>query len=167
MAVKLRSAVGIALIWVATVAGVAATAWVAIDRAGRDLTSASAGASVLPPASVGTAVATTTPRGGPSRTDQTPDPSESTTSGTAPGSTTPRDRSVSVAGGQVSVRCTGATILLRIAQPDNGWRVDVDTAGRHEVDVRFRRGAEDAGPGTHVTAVCASGTPTFKVENKS
>ena len=38
MVVKLRSSAGIALIWVATVAGVSATAWFAIDQAGRDLT---------------------------------------------------------------------------------------------------------------------------------
>ena len=38
MVVKLRSAVGVAMIWLATVAGVSATAWVAIDRAGRDIT---------------------------------------------------------------------------------------------------------------------------------
>jgi len=72
---------------------------------------------------------------------------------------------VSVTGGQVSVRCTGASILLRIAQPDNGWRVEVDNAGPNQVHVIFRRGDEEEGGGTHVTAVCATGIPAFTVAN--
>jgi hypothetical protein len=70
---------------------------------------------------------------------------------------------VSVTGGQVSVRCTGASILLRIAQPDNGWRVEVDNAGPDQVHVTFRSGDEEEGGGTQVTAVCAMGTPAFTV----
>ena len=38
MVINLRSASGIAAIWLAAVVGVSATAWVAIDRAGRDIT---------------------------------------------------------------------------------------------------------------------------------
>jgi hypothetical protein len=63
------------------------------------------------------------------------------------------------------VRCTGNTVLLRIAQPDNGWRVEVDKSAPAAVTVSFQRGEEDAGGGTRVTAVCSSGTPAFKVAN--
>jgi len=163
MVLKLRSAVGIAMIWLAAVAGVSATAWFAIDRAGSDITGG--GVSSLSSLPTTTAVATTTPGGGPPPTNGTGQPSAST-SGPA-GSTTPRDRSVSVAGGQVLVRCTGATILLRIAQPDNGWQVDVDSSGPREVELGFKRDAEDSGRGTQVKAVCANGTPAFTVENKN
>jgi len=180
MVVKLRFAVGVAMIWVVAVAGVSVTAWLAIDRAGRDITGPSV--SALPPASIGTAVATTTPGSVPTRTHATPVPSASTTSAnptrspspaqpsdspTAPASsTTLRDRTVTVTGGQVSVRCTGATIQLRIAQPSNGWRVEVERSGPVEVEVGFQLGDnEDAGK-TNVKAVCSAGTPVFTVENE-
>lgn len=64
------------------------------------------------------------------------------------------------------MRCTGATILLRIAQPDNGWR-EVHSSGPAEVDLSFRLGDDDSEGGTRVKAVCATGTPAFKVANKS
>ena len=50
MRVKLRFVLGVAVIWLAAVAGVSATAWLAIDRAGRDVTSATD--SALRPASI-------------------------------------------------------------------------------------------------------------------
>jgi len=174
MVVKVRFAVGVAMIWVVAVAGVSVTAWVAIDRAGRDITGPSA--SALPPAFIGTALATTTPSSAPPRTHATVVPTPSRTSAnptrspspthspTAP--TIPRDRTVTVTGGQVSVRCTGATIQLRIAQPSNGWRVEVERSGPVEVEVGFQLGDnEDAGK-THVIAVCSAGTPVFTVENE-
>jgi hypothetical protein len=81
-------------------------------------------------------------------------------------STPPRDRGFSIVGGQVSVRCTGATLLLRIAQPDDGWRVEVNESAPDEVEVRFQRVDDNAGSGTRVTAVCSTGTPAFRVDNK-
>ncbi len=200
MVVKLRYGVGVAMIWLAAVAGVSVTAWVAIDRAGRDLTGANL--SSLRPASGRAPVVTTTPGSRPTPSEATPEPSAtpqppstpepspapepssapapsatrphspvpspSGPSQTSPlSSTTPQDRSVSVAGGQVSVRCTGATILLRIAQPDNGWRVEVGKSGPDEVEVTFRFGADGAGGQTQVTALCAAGTPAFRVESQS
>jgi len=183
MVVKLRSAVGIAMIWLVTVACVSATAWFAIDRAGRDLTGARVSTlSSLPRV---TAVGTTS-GDGPSPTDVTPQPSaspspsasasQSASAGSPQPSASPaatagspsqQDRSVSVVGGQVTARCTDATIVLRIAQPDNGWRVEVDTSGPQAVDLSFQPGADDSGQGTDVKAVCASGVPTFTVQSKS
>jgi len=154
MALNVRTSAGIALIWVATVAGVSATAWFAIDRAGQNLTSDGVNAV---PRSVGT-VQPTGPASGP-------------TSAT-PGPTTPRDRSASVTGGQVSVRCTGTTIVLRVAQPENGWRVNVESSGPQEVDLSFGRGLEDTENGdgdalqkTEVRAVCSGGSPKITVED--
>jgi hypothetical protein len=54
-------------------------------------------------------------------------------------STISRDRTVKVAGAQVSVRRTGATVLIRIVQPDNGWRMEVDTSSPEEFNMSFRR----------------------------
>ena len=178
MVMKMRTVVGVAAIWVATVACVSATAWVAIDRAGRDLTGGVA--SSLPPVTMGSALVTTTPQISPSRTNVTPAPSDTpqpsdtpepsakpAPSATAKPSTTSRDRTFSVEGGQVSVRCTDATIRLRIAQPDNGWRVEVEKAGPEEVNVIFRRGdSEDLG-GSRLTAVCKAGTATIQAETEN
>lgn len=162
---KLPPALAVAMVWLATVAGVSATAWVAIDRAGRDVTGGAV--SPLLPASVGTAVAGPTPSGGPSPTGRTTQPPKSATAATPTSSTTPRDRTVNVAGGQVSVRCTGAAILLRIAQPDNGWRVEVRSSGPAKVNLVFRSGTDDVGTERALTAVCTRGTPTFSVAHDS
>jgi hypothetical protein len=181
MVMKMRSAIGIATIWLAAVAGVSVTAWVAIDRAGRDITGGVV--SSLPPVTLGPVPGTTTPGGGSSRTDATPETSATTgtPAPTAPSATpepfatqepsatepatTPRDRTFSVTGGQVSVRCTGSTIRLRIAQPDNGWRVEVEQAGPEEVHVIFSRGDDE--DEAQVAAVCASGNPVLRVEEES
>ena len=40
-----------------------------------------------------------------------------------------------------------------------------DAVQAAEIEVSFQRGDDDAGSVTHVTAVCATGTPAFKVEN--
>jgi len=178
MVLKVRSAIGVGMIWLATVAGVSVTAWVAIDRAGRDVTAAAV--SSLPPATVSAAVATTTPSRS-LRTNASPEPAPSDTSkpatpgppaatGTAaiPNSASAlRDRTLSIAGGQVSVRCSGATIQLRIAQPENGWRVEVEQSGPAKVEVTFARGEDEEGAGTRVTAICSAGHPTFKVGDHS
>ena len=70
-------------------------------------------------------------------------------------------------GGQVSVRCTGAVITLRIAQPDNGWRVEVGGSGSVKVEVTFQQGDAEGGAQAHLEAVCSRGTPVFTVDSSS
>ncbi|NMM22974.1 MAG: hypothetical protein HHJ11_05690 [Phycicoccus sp.] len=82
-------------------------------------------------------------------------------------STPVRDRTVTVAGGQVSVRCIGSALTLRIAQPDNGWRVELDRSDSGDVQVTFKGGDGEAAYETQVTATCSAGTPVFKVESNS
>jgi len=209
---KLRATVGVAMIWLLTVAGVSATAWFAVDRAGHGLTGGAGSLSSLsaatargrtprnsaPPTagaghSSGSPSGPSGPSGSPSKASgsgseptrsasgsassasgasDTPSsasgsPSSAPGSPSGPaGSTTPRDRTVGVPGGQVSVRCTGATILLRIAQPDNGWRVEVGASGPQQVAVTFQRGDESPGGETKVGAVCANGAPAITVDTK-
>ena len=186
----LRSGVAIAAIWIVAVTGVSATAWVAIDRAGRDLTNSSL--TTLPP------VPLLTPNLGGEQGHRAQSPQPSTTTNpsrpqtpatSAAGATAPagpprsvptthatvpqpvitaptaQDRSINVNGGLVSASCTGATITLRDAQPDNDWRVQVDTSGGRQVVVTFHTGEEDQSSGTQVSAVCAGGTPAFTVTN--
>jgi len=182
MVVNVRSAVSVGLIWLAAVAGVSGTAWIAIDRAGRDITNGSV--SSLSPLTVVNAPAATTPGSGASSTEVTtsptakptkpepsptlrstvsPIPSASPTSAPAPSPTPARDGTFHATGGQITVRCTGGTIQLRIAQPDDTWRVEVGSVGPQEVHVTFMRGGEEGVVGTQVTAVCAGGAPVFRV----
>jgi len=57
--------------------------------------------------------------------------------------------------------------VLRIAQPGDGWRVEVGESTPTRVVVGFRRGNEENGVETKVTAVCASGTPSFSAASDS
>jgi hypothetical protein len=179
-----RSAVGVAMIWLAAVAGVSGTAWIAIDRAGRDITDGSvsslsqltvvnAPAATTPGIGATSTEVTTSPTAKPERST-TPEPSATRRSPVAPapsaavpGPTSARDGTFRATGGQVTVRCTGGTIRLRIAQPDDTWRVEVGSAGPQEVHVTFMRGGEEGGVGTQVTAVCAGGAPAFRVASDS
>ena len=189
MVTGLRSAVGIAAIWVVAVAGVSATAWVAIDRAGSDLTSSSL--TMLPPVplltpALGGGQGSTAPNPQPSPTTKLSGPQTSatrsaiaTTPAGTPGAVptpaavprpvatqpTAQGRSINVNGGLVSAACTGATITLRIAQPDNDWRVHVEASGGRQIVVTFRTGDEDQQSGTQVSAVCTNGAPGFTVTN--
>jgi hypothetical protein len=189
MVINLRSAGGIAAIWLAAVVGVSATAWVAIDRAGRDITNVNiktmAPAPIITPTidrqPTGTSLtsATSTLSVAPppaSRPSSLTNPAPATTSkptptpaGTATGrqvkppGPTPQDRTIGVAGGLVSVRCTGTAIVLRIAQPEYDWRAHVDTPTAGQIVVSFRMGDEESQRMTQVTAVCTKGSPAFTV----
>ena len=156
MATKVRSSVAIAMIWLATVAGVSATAWFAIDRAGRSITGVDVSSLHVP--SGATASRTAPPTAPPTA------PSGSSPSSPPPSSSY-RDQSVSLPGGQVSVRCTGAAVQLRIAQPANGWRVEVNASGPAQVDLEFKNGDDDSGREARVTAVCKAGAPEFSVQD--
>lgn len=169
-----RSAIIAAVIWLTAVATVSATAWVAIDRAGRDITNADVSAlstalttptrasEPMPTASTPSASATPKP-------SATPTPSAPPTPSATPRHTTPTavtDRTINVDGGQVSVRCTGTVITLQSAQPENEWRVHVETSTTQVIEVAFRKGDEEDGTRTtRVTALCTNGTPSFKVSN--
>jgi hypothetical protein len=190
MVINLRSASGIAAIWLAAVVGVSATAWVAIDRAGRDITnvniktmapapiipptiaprptstppmpSATARRSVAPPpATRPSSLTTPAPAPTPAPTPTpTPPRTASARHGRTPGPT-PQDRAIRVTGGLVSVRCTGTAIRLRIAQPEFEWRVHVDSPRSGLIVVTFGMGDEESQLRTQVTAVCTKGAPVF------
>jgi len=178
-----RSALLAATIWLTAVVGVSATAWVAIDRAGNDITnadvSALAPAPLSPPTNSQPAPTTVTPSPTttlkPRATSPTTTPSATPIPSPAPRrradprppvAAVAKDRTVSVAGGQVTARCTGATIRLRSAQPENGWRAHVDSFTSRLIVVTFRTGEEEEQHSTHVTAMCVDGTPTFNAGNR-
>jgi len=194
MVVIPRSTIAMAAIWFVAVAGVSATAWFAIDRAGRDLTSVStlAPAPLITPAQEAvptktrakpkpTATTKPTTAADPSPTHGHPSipvpvalptpvapPAETGTPRPAPpaqpsppAQPTAQDKTISVNGGLISVRCTGEVIALRVAQPDNQWRVMVDTSLPGQISVTFTSGGEENQQRTLVIAVCTNGTPVF------
>ena len=179
MVISLRSAVGIATIWLAAVAGVSATAWFAIDRAGRDITNVSV--TTLPPGPLNpptmatepqkTTVTPTTSATAPPAATPAPSPAPAPTGAAepapspAPVAPKPRDLTIRVEGGVFTVRCTGADIGLRSAQPQNDWQVHVDTPSSGQIVVSFRTGDDEERRSTKVTAVCTDGTPVFSVSN--
>jgi len=65
------------------------------------------------------------------------------------------------------VRCIGSELTLRIAQPNNGWRVELDRSDSGDVQVTFKSGDGEASPETQVKATCPAGTPVFTVDSKS
>ena len=194
MVITRRSASGMAAIWLAAVIGVSATAWVAIDRAGRDLTNDIVKTMPATPVIIGTTapqpsetsprpsatrtpVATGKPSVKPKPAPAVVNPGTPGTPGTpatpapraptsiAPPGPTPQDRTRVVLGGRVSVRCTGTSIALRFAQPEFGWRVQVDTFTVVTIKVSFRTGDEESQRTTQVTAACPEGVPAFEVSN--
>lgn len=182
MVISLRSAAGIATIWVVAIGGVSATAWIAIDRAGRDITNAGVNSLAPPPLSAPSALEPTitrqTPTSAepPARSVAAPPPAapapstrpssraprHSPTSETTP-APAPQVRTASAPGGQVTVRCLGSRIQLQVAQPENEWRVRVEDSEPGRVVVSFTQGDDDESHGTRVTATCNRGTPDFNI----
>jgi hypothetical protein len=168
--------------WLAVVSVTSAVAWLAIDHAGREVVSSPSvgldrvtGALQPVPAPVpggpGTPGAPT--RTGPTRTGSTPagpgrhrgrpgptarpEPGGSSTDGSTTGARI--DRTVSVQGGQVVVRCQGTAISLRLAQPANGWQVQTHDLGPDHIEVSF--GSRSGQGEIDVRARCQDGVPVF------
>lgn len=170
-----RSVIGMVAIWVVAIAAASATAWVAIDRAGRDITDANvnslAPAALSTPTPLAPTVTEPTPiaTDGPAPSVAAP-PSPSTTPGSqaprkataTPG--TPQVRTVSVTGGHITVRCIGSRIQLQVAQPENEWRVHVEDTESGRVSVSFSKGDDEESNRTEVKAACSRGVPDFDVK---
>ena len=172
-------------LWLVAVASVAAIAWLAIDAAGRQVTSVQVAAS-LPSAGSGTPTQTpsagsTTDGGGapasasPTTIPATPaktqvkkgapasTPTSASTSSGAPSvarSGPVVAGSYTTAAGRVRVTCRGRTITLDggYAQPAPGWSVRVQSGGPMQVQVVFELGDQQA---LLVVGVCADGRPQF------
>jgi hypothetical protein len=167
-----RSVVLGVLAWTLVVAAVSGVAWLAIDRAGREVlgpTSLPGAGAAAGPTTVGSGPgpspdASRSP-GGASPTP-TPDPTRSPT-GTSeaspsasgqPAGPGARTRTVSVDGGRFAVTCEGRRVSLRYATPQEGWKVEVSDEGPEKVEVHFvqRSGGEGE---CEYTARCEGGSP--------
>ena len=114
--------------------------------------------------------ASTTPSATPTQTPSTQPPSAQTPSDQPPSAQPPSAQappSVSRTWqgdvGLLSARCRGGVISLVAAQPDAGFAVDVVDRGPARLEVTFNGREEASGKGSHVTANCVSGVPTFQV----
>jgi hypothetical protein len=104
---------------------------------------------IPPPTTTVTAAAGNSVAPTPTTTVARADRSVAATTAAAPPST------FSVRGGVVTVGCSGATIRLASASPNDGYRLDVRENGPARVDVGFVGHDDDSS----ITLVCTNGTP--------
>jgi len=166
--------------WIAVVIAGSALTWLAINRAGDQVSSAGDTEATqpvvvgrvdappsAPPSRKPTADATAKPS--PSATSSrtaAPAPTPSPTPRAAP--STPRapapsrseTRTWTGTAGFVTVSCTGSVARLQAASPNDGWSVERgDEAGDH-VEVKFERDGVEV----QVQALCVGGVPQFRAE---
>ncbi len=169
--------------WVVVVIAGSALTWVAIDRAGSQVTGNPDPAETQP-AVVGTLgsapTRTHSPKDGPSATStapasprRTPSRTPSPTAGaTRPDATSPsktaasspvqtETRTWSGAAGSVTVACNGRTAQVRGTFPSDGWHVEVGHSSGSEVEVTFKKDQAEV----QVQATCVAGVPRFRVES--
>jgi hypothetical protein len=145
--------------WLAVVAVGSALVWAVISRAGEELTTTS-GPRV-------SAVGDPTPGAthSPERT-HSPTDGSSASPESQPGTldAVPQRRTWQGTGGYVVVVCTGPTISLAAAQPDAGFRVEVDERGPVEVRVEFEEQVEEERK-SEVRGTCVDGLPVLQVDS--
>lgn len=166
--------------WLAVVVAGSALTWVAINRAGDQVTGGSDVATTQPGlvSTLGSApTASTTPSVGPtgphatastSRTPTSPRPTQLATPRPTPSA--PRTsatvahsetRTWTGTAGFVTVSCSGRQARLKGASPGDGWSYEVGDASGDSVEVKFERGETEV----QVHATCPGGTPEFQVES--
>ena len=141
--------------WIAVVIAGSALTWVAIDRAGQQV-SGEPSAAQTQPIMIGTIL--------PPATDTTIQSRTSTpTAPTAPiaSSASTATRTWSDAAGTVTVSCTSQTARLMGTSPSDGWHVDVSDSSGDEVKVKFKNEKSKI----QVKATCSGGVPRFQVES--
>lgn len=136
-----------AVLWLAVVAVTSALAWVAIGRSGREL------AAIDTP--------TTAAPNLPSGAGSTPGPSAPTStasaSPSAPSATGGTQRTLTTAGGRVTVRCRGASLEFRAAMPADGWAIQGPNLEDNALELKF---VADDGREIEVSGTCRAGEPT-------
>lgn len=161
--------------WVAIVLAGSGLTWVAIDRAGQQVTDGSSGLATEPAVVSTVGVAPSMPASSDPAKTTSPAPTTSgATPSTPPSSPTKRattrppapppartvTRTWSGAPGSVTVACTGVVGVLRGATPVDGWVVERNDEPEDEVEVKFEKGEVEI----KVKATCVGGVPKFRVE---
>lgn len=165
--------------WVAVVIAGSALTWVAIDRAGKQVTGGPQAAATQPVV-VGTVGPAPTTRSTTHR--PTPKPSASAGHATAPATTQTQSaqpgttsstspppavrtvtRTWSGTAGTVTVTCTGRTVRFKSASPNDGWSFERGDASGDAIEVRFESGETEV----QIRATCLGGVPQFHVQTGS
>ena len=171
--------------WVAVVIAGSGLTWIAIERAGDQVTATpeSAGAT-RPPVlgTVGPAPTAAVPSRTPSKPAPTaPTPAAPTRSATsaAPSKPTTRPsaqqpsqpapspavrtqvRTWSGSAGSLTVACTGRQVSFRSASPSNGWTIERGGSSGEDLEVTFKSGEGEV----QVRATCSGGAPQFRVQS--
>jgi hypothetical protein len=172
--------------WVAVVIAGSGLTWIAIERAGDQVTVTPESADATRPPVLGTlgpaptvgttATSSGTPSGTPTTATRPSSPSPVAPS-TRPGTTAPAPasspkpppppaartevRTWSGAAGSLTVSCTGAQLSFRSASPSNGWSLERDGSSNSEIEVTFKSGESEV----QVRATCSGGVPQFRVES--
>lgn len=151
------------LAWVLVVAVASAVTWAVVDQAGQDVLSADAPAVTAPDFTSGLEA----PGASPTPTRAEPSSSAARPSATGPSSPAGSEKIVEQSWqgepGTLLVRCTGPVVALRSATPSDDYRVEVESRGPAEVEVKF----EGGGGETTVKAECDAGVPRFRTEPDS
>jgi hypothetical protein len=174
--------------WVAIVIAGSAVTWLAIDRAGQQVTG-NPDASETQPAVVGTIGSAPTAAAKPSHrptpsasvsgtpavtarpTVVVPAPTRAATprsSSPAPRTPSPPAPSIETrtwtgAPGWVTVACTGSRATFKGASPNDGWSFERGDTSGEEIEVKFGNGATEV----QVRATCVAGVPRFQVDSGS
>jgi hypothetical protein len=166
--------------WVVVVIAGSALTWVAIDRAGRQVTGNPAAVETQPvvvgtigtaptktrtptrkPSSAATSVTPQHPASVSPTTRPTRSNSPSATKTSASDADRTETRTWSGAAGSVTVACTGRTARLKGTSPSDGWHVEVGDSSGGEVEVTFKKDAAEV----QVKATCVGGVPRFQAES--
>ena len=174
--------------WIAVVVAGSALTWVAIDRAGGQVTG-SPGGGETQPVVVGTVgpapEVTRTPTGTPTRKhllspSASPSHAQGPTGGSSPSHAAPTrtgsspskasspaapdptvTRTWSGEAGSVTVSCSGRSLLFKSASPSDGWSFERSDDSGSEIEVTFKKGGTEV----QVKSTCDGGVPQFRVES--
>jgi len=172
------------LAWVGVVIAGSALTWIAIDRAGQQVTGSPASTTTTQPPVIGTVGPPPTGptpsapgQSGPSASTSAPlpttSPSPTHAPTTRPGTSTPRTSSPPVTrtetrtwsgtGGWLTVSCTGGRATLKSASPNDGWSFERGDDAGDAIEVKFEGGDTEV----KVRATCVAGVPQFHVESST
>lgn len=170
--------------WVAVVIVGSAVTWIAIERAGDQVSATPESAETTQPPVLGTVGPAPSTAPGTPTTSVAPTPHPSTVGTAGPTassrpSTTPRPatafpkpssqpaprtvvRTWSGAPGSLTVACTGGQVSFRSATPSNGWSFERNGSSGEDIEVTFKSGESEV----QVLAICSGGVPQFRVQSE-
>lgn len=170
--------------WVAIVIAGSGVTWLAIDRAGQQVSSNPLSSVPTQPIVVGTVGPAPKSSAKPSRTpSRTATPTAVPTGSTSTSATTTsrptsrpsahdtssaplahtETRTWSGAPGSLTVSCTGQQARLKGATPSDGWSVERGDTSGDNIEVKFENGESEV----QVRATCVDGVPRFQAESST